>query len=197
MAKDAKANGTDSPVLRRTLGLVYQAKANFPQAVAQYRLALELQPTDREVHQWLLACYDQTGDSASAIQQILAQIDFDRHNLALYADLANRTKNNPALAERAATSIVESAPNEAESHQALAKFREEQNRWTDAIPHWERVAELRKLEPTGLLGLATAQVHEKQWAAAQTTLRTLRSKPWPAHFGKVDEQALALEKLLP
>ena len=57
-------------------------------------------------------------------------------------------------------------PNESESHALLAEIREKQDRWPEAIAHWERVAEIRALEPTGLLKLAAAQIHEKAWDQA-------------------------------
>ena len=128
------------------------------------------------------------------MRQLLAQIDFDRHNLELYKMLAERTKGDSALAERAATSIVESSPQEAETHQALDELPQSQDRSSDAVAQWKRVAELRSLEPTGLVGLAKAQLHLKQWDAATATLDRLRRKEWPAHFGDVDQQVRELER---
>ena len=60
-------------------------------------------------------------------------------------------------------------PNESEGHAALAEVREKQARWADAIAHWERVAEIRALEPTGLLKLAGAQIENKSWDNAATS----------------------------
>jgi tetratricopeptide (TPR) repeat protein len=196
---DAKADktGEDSPLLRKMAGAVLQQRGDFTAAISQYRLSLELQPFDRDVHQWLLECFDKLNDNEAAVEQLLAQIDFDRHNLALYQSLAKRTKDNARLAERASTSIIEQAPSEAESYAALAEFRQEQNRWNEAIPLWTRVSELRKLEPTGLLGLAKAQLHQKQIPAAKETLNQLRRKEWPAHFGEIDQKVRDLEKQLP
>jgi hypothetical protein len=56
-------------------------------------------------------------------------------------------------------------PLESESHTLLAEIRQQQNRWPEAIEHWQRVAEIRSLEPTGLLKLAEAQLHERNWLA--------------------------------
>ena len=83
------------------------------------------------------------------------------------------------------TSIVEVLPNESESHQMLAGIREQQNRWPEAIAEWEHVARLRVLEPTGLLKLAAAQIHERLWDKAQQTLRKLDANNWPERFGDV------------
>ena len=106
-------------------------------------------------------------------------------------------KDNEAEAERAATSIIESAPNESESHTALAELRQKQNRWAEAIPHWERVAELRRLEPTGLLKLTEAQLHEKQWDEARQSIGKLQKTEWPSRFNNVVEETRRLQEQLP
>jgi tetratricopeptide (TPR) repeat protein len=49
--KTAAQEGTDTPVIRKALGQVYQDQMEWPQAITQYDLALELQPGDRDVHQ--------------------------------------------------------------------------------------------------------------------------------------------------
>ena len=113
---------------------------------------------------------DAVKDKADAIRETLALIDFDRHNLEHYKKLAERLKEDDAMSERAITTIVEAAPNEAEHHQAIAEIRQTQDRWKDAIMHWEQVAELRRLEPTGLMKLAEAQIHVGNDAAAEQTL---------------------------
>jgi hypothetical protein len=87
-------------------------------------------------------------------------------------------------------------PNESESHALLAEVREKQKRWPEAIVHWERVAEIRSLEPTGLVKLAAAQIEFKDWDAAAKTLRKLRSQSWPPRFNEALRQVSDLEKKL-
>jgi tetratricopeptide (TPR) repeat protein len=106
-------------------------------------------------------------------------------------------KNNEAEAERAATSIIESSPNEAESHTAMAELRQKQNRWAEAIPHWERVAEFRRLEPAGLLKLTEAQLHEKQFDEARKSIDKLQKTEWPSRFNDVVNQTRQLQERLP
>ncbi|MEK6258550.1 MAG: VIT domain-containing protein [Planctomycetota bacterium] len=194
---EAAKTGQDSPILRKTIGQVYQAKGNLPKATTQYELALALQPLDKEVHQALIVCYDGSQQPDKATRQLMALIDFDRHDLKLFTQLADRLKANEAEAERAATSIIEAAPNEAENHAAMADLRQQQNRWDEAIPHWEQVAELRRLEPNGLLKLATAQVHQKQWEAARTTINKLNKTEWPSRFTNVQNETRQLQEKLP
>jgi predicted Zn-dependent protease len=188
----------DSPILRKAIGEVYQQKGLHDQAIAQYQLALALQPNDKELHKQLMTVYDASGRQQEGTQQLLKLIDLSPHELSLYKDLAKRLAGDEALAERAATSIIESAPGEAESHQAMAEVRQEQNRWDEAIPHWKQVAELRRLEPTGLLGLAAAQIHEKQLDDARATVKKLQQTEWPTRFEQtLREQMPKLEAALP
>jgi tetratricopeptide (TPR) repeat protein len=144
-----------------------------------------------------MECYDAIGDAPGAIGQLLRQIDFDRYNLALYASLARRAQQDESLAERAATSIVEAAPQETEHYQELARLRQEQDRWPEAIPLWRRASELHQSVPSGLLGLAAAQIHERQWPAARETLARLRERDWPAGFGDIEQHVRGLEAKLP
>ena len=100
-----------------------------------------------------------------------------------------------ARRERAYTSIVEVLPTEAESHQLLAEIRQRQDRWDEAVVQWEQVARIRALEPTGLLGLAAALIHEHRWDEAAETLVKL-NKPWPTRFSDVQQKTSELQRQL-
>ncbi|HTN75178.1 MAG TPA: hypothetical protein VL096_08025, partial [Pirellulaceae bacterium] len=194
---DTAKSGEDSPLLRKALGQAYQARAQLPAAIAQYQLALALQPHDLEIHQALIHCFDATNQPREATRQLLALLEIERHNLPLYQQLAERYRDDEAEAERAATSIIEADANEAENHAAMAELRQKQERWGEAIPHWQRVAELRRLEPTGLLKLAAAQLHEKQWDAARQSIQSLQRTEWPARFANVAQETRQLADRLP
>jgi tetratricopeptide (TPR) repeat protein len=195
--KQAAETGQDSVILRKTIGEVYKDRGNHAAAVTQLQLAVDLQPNDKELYQWLIQSYDALGKKDEATRQLLKQIDFDRHDLKLYTMLAARFAGNEAQAERAATSIIEAAPTESENHTAYAELMQSRNRWDEAIPHWQQVAELRRLEPTGLLKLAEAQVHEKQWNGARATIKKLQQTSWPARFNDVEQQTRQLQEKLP
>jgi len=189
--------GQTSPLLRKTIGAVYVEKGEHQKSIPQLRLSLELQPGDMQTHKELLKAYDALEDAQGAIDTVLAQLDLDRHNLALYTDLANRMSSDMQLAERAATTIVESAPSESEHHAALAVHRESQQRWSAAIEHWKHAARLRALEPTNLLKLAEAQIKGKQPAAARKTLDNVTDRPWPSRFDNDIRRGVErLQKLL-
>ena len=194
---EAAKSGQDSPILRKEIGKVYQSKGDLPKAISQFELAIALQPLDKEVHQALIACYDGTQQPDKATRQLLAIIDSHRHDLELFKQLASRMKDNEAEAERAATSIIEAAPNEAENHAALAEIRQQQLRWSEAIPHWEQVATLRRLEPTGLLKLANAQIELKQWESARATISKLNKTEWPSRFNTLENDIRQLQEKMP
>ncbi len=195
--KEAAKTGQDSPILRKALGQVYQTRGLFGKAIAQFQLALDLQPSDKEVEQALIACYDATGQRDAATRQLLKLLDLDAHNLALYQQLAERLKDNEAEAERAATSLVEAGPNEAENHAALAELRQKQGRWNEAIEQWQAAADLRRLEPTGLVKLAEAQLHQQQWDAARQSIRKLERTEWPSRFNTIENDIRRLQAALP
>ncbi len=186
------ATGQDNPLLRKQLGLVFASRGQHERAIKQLRAAIALQPTDTETHTELIKVLDAKGDSDDATRQLLALLDIDRHNLKAYQQLADRLKDDPGMSERAITTIVEAAPNEAEHHQAVAEIRQQQDRWSAAIDHWKQVTRLRRSEPNGLLKLAEAQIHARRIDDARITLRTLSSTEWPSRFSDVQNQ---IEKL--
>jgi tetratricopeptide (TPR) repeat protein len=197
--KQTAETGQDSPLVRKALGQVLKEKSQWAKAVAQLRLAISLEPNDMETHRALVECCDKQDDKAGAIRQLLESVQLSRRDITLYKDLGRRLSDlpRPQEAERAYTSIVEVLPTESESHRLLAELRQEQNRWPDAIVQWRQVARIRALEPTGLLKLAAALIHEKQWLEAAETLRQISSRGWPNRFGDVYGQARNLEQQIP
>ncbi len=187
-----------SAVVRKAIGQAYIKKNEHARAIPQLQIAAELQPNDAEIYTALVACYDKIGDKEGAVRQLLQAVELSRRDIKLYEQLGQRfaVANQPVEAERAYTSIVEMLPNESESHAALAEVREKENRWSEAISHWERVAQIRSLEPTGLLKLAAAQIHERAWDSAANSLHKLRTQNWPQRFTDVQQQTRALEKKL-
>ena len=129
--------------------------------------------------------------------ELLAMIDIDRHNLALYQQLADRFHDNEAEAERAATLIIEAGPHEAENQAAMAELRQKQGRWSEAVSHWEQAAELRRLEPTNLVKFAQAEIQAKQWDAARQSIRKLQKTEWPSRFNTIEADIRRLQEQLP
>jgi predicted Zn-dependent protease len=194
--KQLKDTNKGSPILRKALANAYSDKGELAKAIKQYELAGQLQPNDVEIHEALVKLFDKVGDKKGAIRQLLQAVQTSRRELKLYENLGRRfaEAKDAKEAERAYTSIVEMMPNESESHTLLAEVRQKQGRWADAIAEWEQVAALRALEPTGLLKLAAAQIHEKEWDKARDTVQRLRSRSWPTRFGDLRQQLLSLEE---
>lgn len=194
---DVEKSGQDSPVIRKQAGLAYRERGEHDKAARQLLLALELQPGDREARQILIEELDAAGRKEEATRQLFAFLEEDRHQLDLHRRLAERLSADPELSERAATSIVEAAPQESEHHAALAELRQAQKRWPEAIDHWKHAARLRSLEPGPLVKLAEAELHEQRWSDAGSTIRKLETQVWPAHLGDVAAQIKALRARLP
>jgi tetratricopeptide (TPR) repeat protein len=196
--QQAAETGLQNSLVRKALGKVYADRGQHAAAMAQLRLAVELEPNDTETHRRLVACYDALGDRDGAIRQLLQSLELSRRNIDLLKDLGQRYEQleRAADAERAFTSIVESLPNESEGHAALAEIRQRQNRWADAASHWREVARIRALEPTGLLNLAAAQIQLKQREAATETIRQLQRQSWPQRFPNIDQQIRDLQRRL-
>jgi Flp pilus assembly protein TadD len=196
--KQTAEKRADNPLVRKALGQVYAQRQEWDKAVAQFKAAALLQPNDTETHRALVDCYDKQGDKQGAVRQLLESVEISRRDIALYRELGQRLTalEQPAEAERAYTSIVEVLPSESESHTLLAEVRQEQDRWDEAVVQWEQVARIRALEPTGLLKLAAAEIHQRRWAEAAATLQKLRQRSWPERFGNVADQARQLERQL-
>lgn len=194
---DVDKSGQDSPIIRKQAGLAYRERGEHDKAARQLLLAVELQSGDREARRMLIEELDAACRKDEATRQLFALLDEDRHQLDLHRRLAERLATDPALAERAATSIVEAAPQESEHHAALAELRQTQNRWSEAIDHWKHAVRLRSLEPGPLVKLAEGELHEQRWSEAETTLRRLEARQWPPHFGNIADQIQALRAKLP
>jgi len=190
--------GLINPVVRKAVGQAYFNKGNYFAAIAQLQTALSGQPNDAETLQRLIDCYDRMQNPEGAIAQVLRALELSRRDIKRYEDLGRRFEAlaKPAEAERAYTSVVEVLPNESEGHELLAQIRQHQGRWADAIGQWQEVAKIRSLEPNGLLGLAAAQLHEKQFDKASETIAKLKARTWPPHFGDAPGRIAELERQL-
>ena len=193
---ETQRTGLQNPIVRKALGEVYYEKQEYKKSIDQLKLALETQPYDVETHDKLLACYDAMNDARGAVQQLRDSLQLSRRDLERYRKLGERLTRleQPAEAERAYTSMVEMQPQETESHTLLAKVRETQNRLPDALVEWQHVADLRPLEPTGLVNLARVQIQAKQWDSATESLRQLRSKTWHERFNNLSNELTQLQR---
>lgn len=191
---EAEKTGLENPVLRKAAGRAYENNGKPEKAIVQYIRALESQPNDVETHSYYTNILRKLNKKETLPEALLAWHRAAPRDLSVIQQLqqAYTVMELPEQTERAGTMLVESQPLEASAHQAMAELRQQQNRWEEAALHWRRVAELRELEPTGLLGLAKAQMHLKQTEEAQESIDKLLAKKWPERFGNVHDQARRL-----
>jgi tetratricopeptide (TPR) repeat protein len=185
-----------NPVVRKAVGAVYHEQKKYAAGATQLQLAAEAQPSDLETQKLLLDCYDNLGQKEPAIARVLQNLQTARRDIEQYRDLGRRYTGlgRAKEAERAYTSLVEVLPNEAEGHALLAEVRQEQDRWNEALAHWQQVVRIRVLEPEGWLELAAAQIHQRQWDQASATLEHLNSRSWPARFQDVPKRIQTLKE---
>jgi hypothetical protein len=188
--KRAEETKQDSSVIRRSIGNAYLGHKQFDKAITQLKIAIDLQPGDLNAHTQLIEAFLATQDNTAAVRQRLELINIDRHNLAQYEALESQLRDDKEQAERAATSIIEASPNEAEYHAAFAKIRTRKKQHAEAARHWRQVAKLRSLEPNGLINLSKAQVQAEQIEAARATIKRLESTDWPNRFTTDVENAV-------
>ncbi len=195
---ETKKSGLENPTIRRALGTVWFQKKQWPKAAAQLAASLEVEPNDPETQRLLVQTYDKLRQPALAVAQLTRALEVTNHDVGLTKELGERlTKlGDAARAERVHTNLVETMAQESESHEALAKIRESQQRLADAAEQWRQVVRIRAAEPTGYLGLARVLVQQKDRDAAHEVLQKLIAGDWEARFGDVKAEARELERRL-
>ncbi len=189
---DKETKDQDRPIVRKALAQVFHSKGLIGEAITQYRAAVLLSPNDAELHAKLIECLDAQDDKAGALAQSFDSLEFNRRNFELWQKLAQRLDalSDATEAERARTSLAEVAPGETEGITLLAQERETQKRWEEALEQWQQVAQLRKLEPIGLLNMARVQLQLEQKEAAAETVKQIEARTWPQHFQQQLNQQL-------
>jgi len=191
----AKTN-QGNPILRQALAKVYESKGDWEKCKYHCLEALKDQPNDKQTHDLVLRAYDKLKDPEGAIAHLYRYVKAFRRDMKLYKTFYERLRKmeQKIEAERVATSIVELLPLESESHAMYALILQGENRYDDALFHWSRVNEIRPREPSGLLGLAKAQIRLKQWTEANKTLDKVISTAWPDRFRNAKHEALNLQR---
>ncbi|MFO0933564.1 MAG: VIT domain-containing protein [Planctomycetota bacterium] len=188
---EVAAAGTDAPVLRKALAAVWTDRGRNDLAVAQLRLARDLDPLDGETHGLLVQALDRLGDAKGALDALFASVRLAPRNLQAYADLAARFDRvgDAVAGERARTNLVEAAPSEPEGHRMLAAIRASAGRLDLAAERWRQVVRVRPDDPTGWLSLADTLTRLGDAAGARKTLEHVLSRTWEERFGDVKQQA--------
>jgi predicted Zn-dependent protease len=190
------ARGVENPVVRRALGVAFLQRKDFDDAIRHLEAAAAAQPNDPRCWEQLVQAYDRNGDRSGAVDALARAVQYMPRELDLYRKLADHLalSEETFQARRAYLSMIEAMPTETEGHTKLAEIRQQQNRWGDAIFHWRRVADLRPLEPTGLLRLAEAQIRARKLDDARDTVRKLEQTAWPDRFRNIETSCTNLRK---
>ena len=179
------------------VGRVFQERQQYDEAIQQFQIAQQLQPGDeRCCSQAIIDCYEcagRIGQSHRGITQ--ADRSPPAPQLDSYQQLAERL-DDEAESDRAITSLVEAVPPKPTTIEALAEFRQNQDRWHEAVDEWMQVAQLHPAQPTGLIGLCMRSAFE-DWEGLRKTLGTLKADQWPAEFASEVKEAETLRKQLP
>ncbi|MFO0975864.1 MAG: VIT and VWA domain-containing protein [Planctomycetaceae bacterium] len=195
--RKAAENGDDSSFLRRALGKALLDREMSGDAETQLRIALQLQSQDSEAWTWLLSSLDKQLKQQAAIDALLDHSDVNRRDTGLYRELYRRWKTlNDSLAEQAATSVIEVAPEEADHHSVLAEIRFNEGHLAACLAHRQRAADLRKEDPTLLVHLAEAQIRFGDRIAARGTLNRLATTKWDERFVDIPNEIRHLRQQL-
>ena len=188
---EVEASGLDAPVLRKAFAQVFTERKAFALAVTQLELARDLDPGDGEIHKRLVASHDALGNAAGAIEALFGSICLAPQAVDAYPDLADRyhQAGDDVAAERALTTLAEMSPNQAAGHLKLAAVRGQQGRHAEALVQWQQVVRTERLDPTGWLALARAQIQVADAAGARKTLEHVLAGSWEPRFGDVKKTA--------
>ncbi|MFT5522428.1 MAG: hypothetical protein ACI9HK_000372, partial [Pirellulaceae bacterium] len=177
--KQATKEGVERPIVRQALGQALLEESMFEEALVQLKIALKYSPNDSKLHDRIIETYEQLARPRELVEAQLNALDIHRRDLDWLGNVVDSMESNGrrALAELVRTQLVESLPNESEGHQQLAKMRMRQRRYEESMRHWRQVIEIRKLEPTGLIGLAEAQIlaGERYLERARITIDKIRA----------------------
>ncbi|MBM4370377.1 MAG: hypothetical protein FJ098_01900, partial [Deltaproteobacteria bacterium] len=191
----AKASGLENPTVRKALAAVLAERGRDPEALVQLERALEASDGDPEVWDALVELHRRAMRPREAARARLGACRARPVEFSCWAEAASlfADAGETGDAERARTSIVEAAPDEADAHEVLARILEEQGRWMDALGRWRVVVRLREGSPAGFLGVALAALEARVLDEAQDALDHILSRTWPRIFDDVVRKARELK----
>jgi tetratricopeptide (TPR) repeat protein len=186
-AKKAAETGLDAPVLRKSFGIVYMTRKDYAKAAEALKVARELSPMDRDIHQLLVKCGDLSGDAAAALKALSESLRYAPADLALMADLAARYDHAGRAddAERVRTNYVEPEPMEAAGHAQLAAEREKAQRFDEAIAQRRLAVKMRAFDPEVWFALVSTLKAAGKADEAKAVLEEMMARPWSAEAGDV------------
>ncbi|MFH1530986.1 MAG: VIT domain-containing protein [Pseudomonadota bacterium] len=196
--REVEETGLENTTVRRALGQVLVARSRDDAALRQFEKAIEVSRWDPDLWDGVVEIHRRQGRFARAASARLGACRARPVEFACWGEAATLfgQAGDAGAAERARTSIVESAPDEADAHEALARVLQSEGRWMDALGRWRQVTRLREGTPGGWLGMAAAAVEAKVWDEAERAVDHILSRTWPRIFEGVINDARILKRTI-
>ncbi len=196
--REVEESGLENPTVRRALAQVLVARSKDAAALIQFQKAIEVSPWDPALWDGVVEIHRRAGRFGEAAAARLRACRARPVAFACWGEAATlyRQAGDAVTAERARTNIVESAPDEADAHEALARILQGEGRWIDAMGRWGQVTRLREGAPGGWLGMASAAVEAKVWDEAERAVDHILSRTWPQIFQGVVIEAQSLKRAI-
>ena len=143
------------------LGVNYNNKDDYPQAIASFQKLVDLNRTASACYKLGVAC-DNNGDFEDAIAALRSAVSIDSKYLPAYYKLAEvytRTENF-GEAVRCLTEAASEEPANAETHYRLGSVHNARGSYDDAITSFNRVVELNPTHPGIHQSLGLAYEHK-------------------------------------
>ncbi len=197
LERQVEETGLENPTVRKALGKVLMVRKEDAAALRQFEHALEL-TRDAEVWDGIVEIHRRGKRYRKAAEARLRACRARPVEFACWGKAAAlfAQAGDVEAAERARTSIVEAAPDEADANEALARLFQEEGRWLDALGRWRQVVRLREQAPAGYLGMAAAAVKAQVWDEAERAVDHILSRVWPQVFQHIVQQALDLKRVI-
>jgi len=151
------------------LGASYFELKQYDKAISAFKKALEITPQDESILEKLAQSYQESGDleNAEAAYTQLTQINPD--NAKYFFSLMIRmydTNGMPDKAAAVAEKMIEIDPNNADAYYNLGYMYVKQEKWQEAIPHFQKAIEVRPEFDYAYMNLGYCYNQIKQYSKA-------------------------------
>lgn len=158
------------------LGAGYFELKQYDKAIASFNRALEITPQDESILEKLAQSYQESGDfeNAEIAYTKLTQINPD--NAKYFFSLMIRmydTNGMPDKAAAVAERMIELDPNNADAYYNLGYMYVKQEKWQEAIPHFEKAIEVRPDFDYAFMNLGYCYNQLKQYSKAVEAYKKL------------------------
>lgn len=168
-----------------TLGVIYQNRSQYKEAMEMYTKAARLEPSNVDVLTALAGCQAALGDVKAAIISYEQVVMMNSGAAQEYKDLADLyvKQKNGEEALRCYVKYLEKVPTDRVTAASVGKLLYEQKKYAEAAKY---LSLAQSTEPAVLLMYADASLRSGDAKSAQTALEELRNrKPRVSEIGRV------------